>query len=54
MAKAIPKKHIKMYAGDDFLESVDKLAKKEGVTKSALIVTVMKKELRKHQNAKSN
>ena len=47
------KNHIKMYAGDGFIDEVKALAEKEGVSQSALLVVTMKKELRKSQNVKN-
>ena len=50
---AKPKNHIKMYAGDGFIDAVKALAEREGISQSTLLVVTMKKELRRSQNVKN-
>ena len=45
--KATPKKHIKMYASDEHLEAVKKLAEDEGLTQSNYLFLLTKKELKR-------
>lgn len=45
--KAEPRKHIKMYSDDEFIELLKNHAKKEGLTASAYIFTTMKTKIKR-------
>jgi len=46
-SKYKPKPHIKMYANDEFIESLKKFAESEGLTLSAFVFLTMKNKIKR-------